>query len=122
MRELEFRGWDKKHKGMYPNIYFDNLEVWLWNPDGNELEVLGDRNPNGILIHIEIMQYTGIKDKNGIKVFEDDIVSEGGLIGLVSYSNEYAKFEYTTPTIQVGLYGFFGEIIGNIHENPGLLG
>ena len=71
-------------------------------------------------------QFTGLKDKNGVKIFRDDLTKINGAIYHVVYLN--------------GAYGFvdvksgdfwqyacnlatssFGEVIGNIHDNPELL-
>ena len=65
--------------------------------------------------------YTGRKDKNGTEMYDGDIIKEGGRISKVRFSKSYARFELETPTGRAGLYGFYGEIIGNVYENPELL-
>ena len=64
-------------------------------------------------------QFTGLIDKNGKEIFEGDVVKEGGLVSVIEWANE--RYCYRTTTGTIGLYGFCGEIIGNIYENPELI-
>jgi len=75
-------------------------------------------------VHPETVgQYTGLKDRNGVKIFEGDIVKEG----LYKYTIEYYKYGFWANGGQRGatweLRKFENqcEIIGNIHDNPDLL-
>ncbi len=61
MRELKFRAWDIASKKMF---YPDTEDGW--GIDNGRLHLL----PNTIL-----MQYTGLKDKNGVEIYEGDKVT-----------------------------------------------
>ena len=68
MREIKFRAWDKENKAFMPNegyVICDGDVMGLRY--GNEMEdVLTDQ--------VELMQYTGLKDMNGVEIYECDIV------------------------------------------------
>ena len=109
MREIKFRAWDKM------------LKRWC-RP---QLTIRIDGNRDGMNEYV-LMQYTGLKDKNGVEIYEGDIVNVHsytvtglGKVGFNKGSFVFNKFEY--PTSQV-LHSFSEiEVIGNIYENPELL-
>lgn len=72
---------------------------------------------------IELMQSTGLKDKNGKEIFEGDVVKCNGLLGTI----ESFKAMWICSFMKYNNYqkvGFFAqeiEVVGNIYENPELL-
>lgn len=116
----EFRAWHKDgammgchENGPYTQAY--QGQVFKWLDEGQP---------------IVIMQYTGLKDANGVKIFEGDIVffefDEDGSAGVI----EWSEYGYWKALIKHKNYDeseilaemIEGKVIGNIHENPELLG
>lgn len=76
-------------------------------------------------------QFTGLTDKNGKRIFEGDIVQDGYLFGKVVFATAQDGFDgmagFMVDDIDDGLQNYNGfwhevEVLGNIHDNPELLG
>jgi len=116
MREIKFRAWDENKKKWLQKY----KDIWLCVDDGRTctLENSGNWDSGDYLkgVSVILMQYTGLKDKNGKEIYEGDIV-------IVHPENKYGR-----RVIEIDLYEGFNhgdggnfEIIGNIYENPELI-
>lgn len=86
-------------------------------------------SPQNIFIEVDtntICQYTGLTDKNGNKIWENDVVKDKGicLLGSVEYDEEHGM--YVINEVNDGYQNFqefwsCTEVIGNMFDNPELL-
>lgn len=68
-------------------------------------------------------QFTGLTDKNGVKIFEGDIVEYEGTRYSINYLPHYARFSAVKPNTVFCVFAYQrGEVIGNIYDNPELIG
>ncbi len=144
---LEFRAWDKKRKMMIGN---DLLFVLANNAEYSTVDETvsiknGLQNPyretdknNELEMDLEFMQYTGLKDKNGVKIYFGDILAtrndnpefdiwnleDNGYTIVKEKKYElgvgYTNWMPTNDDESIFYFGFV-EVIGNIYENPELL-
>ena len=85
-------------------------------------EFLSTPRGSGPFEDYNIMQYTGLKDKNGKEIYEGDIAKCDNTIWVVRFDDENAQFFIKGGSMTTAVSRLkFGELIGNIYENPDLI-
>ena len=122
MREILFRG------KRTDNDEWEYGDLWC-NPYGKRVVcIVSPINDQGTTGGNEVDpetvgQFTGLTDKNGVKIFEGDIIRYEDDIGYVIYNGDDARFLVDSPNMYISMdYSNEFEVIGNIHDNPELLG
>lgn len=124
MKEIKFKAYFKVDKRIY--------EVWTINFSREEIELFDKKMQvdfEASFDDVELMQYTGLKDKNGTEIYEGDILQ-----GLDKMHNELCvalfkdgQFCFFNPKRECNFFiagqnsEITCEVIGNIYENEELL-
>jgi len=130
MREIKFRAWDKEQKRWIKlehksGLLFSWGQIYLSDSyDGEDNPTFKKQDKDSF----ELMQYTGLKDKNGKEIYEGDILEaerENACQWEVVWFNGWYLDRYVNGVKDEGddKYGFRTDlkVIGNIYENPELL-
>ena len=68
-------------------------------------------------------QYTGLKDRYGDRIWEGDLVEHGDEVSAVFFDTENSCFDFKTSNDPFAAqFSCDYEILGNIHDNPELIG
>jgi uncharacterized phage protein (TIGR01671 family) len=119
MKEIKFRAWDKENKEIYNDFHQTYMFTDSINDDNDYI----------------LMQYTGLKDKNGKEIYEGDIVrykNDFAMLGepkKTDYTVEFKQGQFypfitREQTDSIGYWRMMGEdveVIGNIYEDKELL-
>lgn len=127
MRIIKFRAYDKETKKIYP-VY----TIHWAGPDIAYIQIYDKKyhdSPECFrdIAEFDLMQYTGLKDKNGVEIYEGDILKDYDEIEVVKYYDGY----FAPLAVYAG-HGYIekgepwrypedAEVIGNKFENPELL-
>lgn len=122
MREIKFRAWHKEKKiiGKVLGIDILHKEIYFSNENINCYEYTEFKD-------IELMQYTGLKDKNNKEIYEGDIVIHHSKMHKIIFNTEEARFVLRDDEFELEIPFTNNnnkrmEIVGNIYKNPELLG
>ena len=127
VRVIEFRWKDiDTGKWIYGRLLADDVIV----PSGQEFGVCSNRIEDDLMAYIvdpeTVGQYTGLKDKNNVKIFEGDIVRiiEEDENTVVKWDERGAAFKTVWSRVSAGASFYENlwyddiEVIGNIYDNP----
>jgi uncharacterized phage protein (TIGR01671 family) len=125
-REIKFRAWDKKRKIMYPTndiwsspfIRFDGQVLHKqYSPMG------GDGDIDDVTGEWILMQYSGLKDKNGVEIYEGDILKQRNIVLPVIHEDGcFGRRGGLSNCVHLDQFTASEcEVIGNIHKHPELL-
>lgn len=127
-RQIKFRAFDKDNNRMH---YFHNgmqtdVGDWYITFDGKVYQRYGDVGDDFELQNVELMQFSGLLDKNGKEIYEGDIVKSFDENLTVFFNStmgcwdlQYHGGDSIEMVDENGEYDL--EVIGNIYENPELL-
>ena len=140
MREIKFRAWQKDYGGyMFYSHKSKGLGYLEFNSDSSTVIGEDDGDQRYEASKMPLMQYTGLKDKNGVEIYEGDLLLDKSQTGVdlipkkVIWSDHRPRNGWIAPfvkphwahdlqPINLGLAIDSGyEIIGNIYQNPELL-
>ena len=135
MREIEFRAYIKDLNKIFNVKEIDLIFKMIWFEEQNK-----PRDTMRMIDQCELMQYTGLKDKNGTKIFEGDIVEFNRHRKLPNHTVEPILVKFNNRNCAFELYPYGKnlttggggrllqldmmsecEVIGNIYDNPELL-
>lgn len=126
MREIKFIAWLKYEEKIVDveGIDFMNKVInYIYNDyENNGQEIIG-----AYFEDIELMEYTGLKDKNNKEIYEGDIVIHHSKMCKIIFNVEEARFVLRDDEFELEIPFTNNnnkrmEIVGNIYENPELLG
>lgn len=123
MREIKFRVWDTESESM-------ENEIAIGKGYGKDSYILFLGLGETFIIEdkLKVMQYTGLKDKNDVDIYESDIVRDGSRLWKIEISPIYGIFFILSKGGHTRCYGDFAsylvddfQVIGNIYEHSYLL-
>ena len=131
MRELKFRAWDTANKRWATESDFKEVGLFVnYYIDGSgKFELQADVNECGYG-RFEIVEFTGLHDKNGKEIYEGDMITtrlyplNDGRSHDIYYKDGCFRVRWTMFTLANMFENTHNgdiEVIGNIYENPELL-
>ena len=127
-----YGGWDDKDQMFYEirDIDFYDEDVTVWGCHNKDCGTCDDTYK---MEDVEVMQYTGCRDKNGLEIFEGDVIKDKydkvwlvqRYVGSFVITNKIPDSDGQESTYSyfnnLSNHHFYFEVIGNMWENPELL-
>jgi uncharacterized phage protein (TIGR01671 family) len=147
MRSIKFRAWDENRKKMLIGDGQKEIALVGWSGDifpmyyssDMDGDIVNNIDMNDYLFHrdIKLMQFIGLLDKQGVEIYEGDIMRTGQCVWDNTGKSAILKVVYRAPSfegeiingeqlsgmivpIHTTIHQHY-EVIGNIYENPELL-
>jgi len=117
-RVIKFRAWDgkKMHILNHFQLRHDREDLKMVAGD----DPLRCRKGGGYTVRWPLMQYTGIKDKNGQEIYEGDALYHDfhQLILIVGWDEDRAGFYFNGDYAFIDIDSVHLTVVGNVHETP----
>ena len=123
-REIKFRAWHKDAEKMADVTSFSNMDYKDKNDYKYVVTTLKVKNDDVCWKYrnIILMQYTGLKDKNGVEIYEGDILKTTKGMRVVTYDLGCFYVKLGSSKYRVGGWDTYSiEVIGNIYEHENLI-
>ena len=115
-RQIKFRAFEPDAKEM---VYFDNIKASKDPYIAAHLcALMANKHPKGIGL---LMQYTGLKDREGKEIYENDIVSTHDGLFIVVWEDGGTKLMQNGEIYPYYFGKYNMRVLGNVMENPELL-
>lgn len=136
-RDILFRG-KRISDGAWVEGYYVHIPCGRFDKNENLIQTISKNGRIGILEQVypdTVGQYTGLTDKNGVKIFEEDIIKTKKFGKSVGHTN-VNDFDFFVVTYENQMFRLLNknrgfnliddgyskfEIIGNIHDSPEIM-
>lgn len=128
MREIKFKAWDNKTKRMIVSNSYESWYPFYIQPNGCVYI-------EGVLQDYILLQFTGLKDKDNVEIYEGDIVksniiknrwwqivyrTDSEFVGFLPYEMQFLDDKVYSPLSHFVNWKEL-VVVGNIYENPELM-
>ena len=132
-REIKFRVWNNKAKQMLSSndiaiMQTLNGKIYKLDVMGSNKESLSYFQNNDVSNDYDLMQFTGLRDRDGKEIYEGDIIDHFALFGYLIFENgmfsisSSANTQFCNCKQPLAYHNVKNmKVIGNIHQNPELL-